>query len=217
MAATALVEIAAARPQCLQARSLSSRSKLPFKAALYRDTLLWRIEELARSALRAYDCEDHVSGIILARAAMETIAALNSLHHLVTKYEGGEADRIDDTLMSMLMGSRTRDDRPNALNILGAIDRLTKSLTAMRKLYDELSEYAHPNDCGTASSFAVLKTVPLSATFTRRGEQYDRRAWLLIESMATSLMLVMPLYAELVAAAPQFALRCEADAEGMGG
>jgi hypothetical protein len=154
--------------------------------------IAWRIEELGRSALDAYDRDDHVAGIVLTRATTETIAALNSLHRLVTRYEGGAIDALDATLMSMLMGSRVRDDRPDSINILNAVDKLTKRLPAIRALYDQLSEYAHPNDAGTASSFAMLNTVPLSATFTAHGEQYERRAWLMIECLATSLMLVMP-------------------------
>ncbi|GGO94107.1 hypothetical protein [Stakelama pacifica] len=213
-AADALVKIAAARPAQLAARETARRSKLPFKAALYRDSLLWRTEELGRSALGAYDRDDHVAGIVLTRATIETIAALNSLHRLVTRYQGGGIDTLDATLMSMLMGSRVRDDRPDAINILNAVDKLTKTLPAFRALYDQLSEYAHPNDAGTASSFAILNTVPLGATFAARGEQYERRAWLMIECLAASLMLVMPLYVELVDAGPAFARQCDADVDG---
>lgn len=216
-AAAALMAIAAARPLQLEARRLARRSKLPFKAALYRDSLLWRIEELGRSALDAYDRADHVSGIVLTRATIETVAALNSLHLLVTRYQGGDIDRLDATLMSMLMGSRVRADRPDAINVLNAVDKLTQAIPAFRALYDQLSEYAHPNDAGTASSYAVLDIVRLGATFTERGEQFERRAWLLIECLATSLMLVMPLYRELLAAAPGFARLSDADAGGKPG
>jgi hypothetical protein len=216
-AASALLAIAAARPAELDARRLARRSKLPFKAALYRDALLWRIEELGRCALGAYDRTDHVSGIVLTRATIETIAALHSLHRLVTRYQGGDIEGLDATLMSMLMGSRAREDRPDAINVLNAIDKLTKSVPAFRALYDQLSEFAHPNDAGTASSYAVLDIVDLGATFTARGEQFERRAWLLIECLATSLMLVMPLYDELLVAAPAFARRCDADAGSKAG
>lgn len=210
-AGAALAQIAAARPQALDARRTARRSKLPFKATLYRDSLLWRIEELGRSALNAYDRDDHVAGIVLTRATIETIAALNSLHRLVTRYKGGDIETLDAKLMSMLMGSRVGDDRPDAINILNAVDKLTKTLPAFRALYDQLSEYAHPNDPGTASSFAVLDIVRLGANFTRRGEQYARRAWLLIECLATSLMLVMPLYEELSTGASNFARLCDSD------
>ncbi len=215
-AGVALAHLAAARPQRLDARTTARLSKLPFKAMFYRDSLLWRIEELGRSALGAYDSGDHVAGIVLTRATIETIAALNALHRLITRYEGGAVDKLDETLMSMLLGSRVRDDRPDAINILNAVDKLTKTLPDFRKLYDQLSEFAHPNDAGTASSFAVLDMAPLGATYTSRGEQYERRAWLMIECLATSLMLVMPLYKELVEAGPEFARRCDTDAAASG-
>lgn len=210
-AATALADIASARPATLVAAALAKRSKLPFKAALYRDSLLWRIEELGRAALQAYDLGDHVSAILITRGLMETVAALHSLHHRITHYKGGDPDGLDKTLMSMTLGSRSRDDRPDALNILGAIDKLTKKIPAFRSLYDELSEYAHPNDAGTAYSFSVLTEQPLSARFTPRGEYFDRRAWLMVECLATTLLLVMPVYRELLTGAPAFAALCDLD------
>jgi hypothetical protein len=161
-AGAALAQIAAARPQALDARRTARRSKLPFKATLYRDSLLWRIEELGRSALDAYDRDDHVAGIVLTRATIETIAALNSLHRLVSRYEGSDIETLDETLMSMLMGSRVRDDRPDAINILNAIDKLTKTLPAFRALMTSranmpipMTPGPHPrSQCSTSSGSA---------------------------------------------------------------
>lgn len=211
-AGAALEAIALARPAQLRARDLSRLSKLPFKAAFYRDSLLWRIEELGRAALRAYDEGDHVAGILLARGTIETVAALWELHRLVSDYRGDAIDALDEALMKMLMGSRVRDDRPASPNILTALDRMTKSLPDFRAIYDQLSEFAHPNDAGTASSFAKLDIVRLEATFGPAGENHDRRAWLLIEGLATSLLLVLPLYHEVCASFPAFARLCETDA-----
>jgi len=207
----ALADIRAALPTELQARALSRRAKIPFKAALYRDSLLWRIDELGHAALAAYDQPHHVAAILITRGVVESVAALDSLHHLVTTYRGGNIEDLDDTLMKMLMGSRVRDDRPDAINILTAVDRLSKRVQTFRWLYDQLSEFAHPNDAGTATSFARIDRKGTYASFGQLGEDAGRRAWLLIECLSTSLMLVRPLYDELVVRLAPFIALCEAD------
>lgn len=207
----ALVEIRAALPSELQARALSRSAKIPFKVALYRDSLLWRIDELGHSALAAYDHPHHVAAMLLARGVMESVAALDALHHLVATYRGGDIETLDDTLMKMLMGSRVRDDRPGAINILSAVDRLSKRVSGFRSLYDQLSEFAHPNDAGTASSFARIDPKGQHAIFGQIGEDPGRRAWLLIECLSTTLMLVRPLYDDLIARFAPFIAFCEAD------
>jgi hypothetical protein len=207
----ALADIKATLPAELQARALSRRAKIPFKVALYRDSLLWRIDELGHAALAAYDQPHHVAAILITRGVMESVAALNSLRHLVTTYRGGNPETLDDTLMRMLLGSRVRADRPDAINILNAVDRLSKVVPTFRRLYDQLSEFAHPNDAGTAASFARINSRGTYASFGQLGEDAARRAWLLIECLSTSLMLVRPLYDEIVVRFAPFIAQCEAD------
>jgi hypothetical protein len=210
-AVKALADIRAVLPSGLHAHALSRRAKIPFKVALYRDSLMWRIDELGHAALAAYDQPQHVAAILITRGVVESVAALNALHHLVTTYPGGKLETLDDTLMKMLMGSRVRDDRPDAINILTAVDRLTKRVPTVRWLYDQLSEFAHPNDAGTATSFARINRNGTNASFGQLGEDAGRRAWLLIECLSTSLMLVRPIYDELVVRFAPFIALCEAD------
>jgi len=54
----------------------AKNSTLPYKAARYREALMWRITELGRNAQDCFGSESMVSGILLARAAVETSAAL---------------------------------------------------------------------------------------------------------------------------------------------
>ncbi len=74
------------------------------------------------AALAAYDQQHHVAAILVTRGVMESVAALDHLHHLATTYRGGALDALDDKLMKMLLGSRTREDRPAAITILTALD-----------------------------------------------------------------------------------------------
>jgi hypothetical protein len=214
-AGEALTVIAAILPRGVQARVFSARAKIPFKVALYRDSLMWRIEELGRAALEGYDRRNHTAAILLVRGTMESVAALWSLHALVTGYRGGDHDSLDDKLMRMVLGSKIRTEHPDPFNVLTTIQRLSKTLPNFGPLYDELSEYAHPNDAGTTSSFAKIDRRGTQAIFSRDGENPERRAWLLIECLATTLLLVMPLYNEIGSCFLSFVRYCEADIDAL--
>jgi hypothetical protein len=117
--------------------------------------------------------------------------------------------------MTSIFGTRNRDDRPKARNILSDVDRVAKRGPAFPHLYDELSEYAHPNDSGTVTAFVRMDPGGQAALFTTLGEDAERRAWTLIESLSTTLMLAVALYADLNDLLPTFAKKCEADIDGL--
>jgi hypothetical protein len=214
-AAQALAAIAGKLPRRLQARVFSKRAKIPFKVALHRDSLMWRIEELGRASLDCYDRDQHTAAILLVRGTMESVAMLWMLHGLVKGYQGGDPDRLDMKLMRLVLGSKARADRPDPVQVLVAIRKISKTLTHFEALYNDLSEYAHPNDAGTASSFARIDPRGTQAIFDAAGENAARRAWLLIESLATTLMLVMPLYDDIASSWLRFVEKCEADIEAL--
>ena len=71
-AVKALAEIRAVLPAELHERALSRSAKVPFKVALYRDSLLWRIDELGHAALAAYDQPQHVAARRWPGQALQT-------------------------------------------------------------------------------------------------------------------------------------------------
>src|SRR5262245_45447127 len=87
-------------PKQLDAMAISQMSKLPWKALLFRESLSWRMAELARSALDSFNNNNLVAGIILARAVVETTAALWYLCGKVNAaVESKIVGDIDDHLM----------------------------------------------------------------------------------------------------------------------
>jgi hypothetical protein len=95
----------------LDAMAVSPASKLPYKAMLYCEGLLWRMAELSRAAFENFENDRLVSAILLTRAAVETSAALWYLWARldVTVQSGNLAD-IDDCLMRLTMGTKTNLD-----------------------------------------------------------------------------------------------------------
>src|SRR5437870_10275788 len=63
-------------PRRVDPMAVSPTAKLPFKALSYRETLIWRMDELGRSAFESFENNKLASAILLTRAAVETSAAV---------------------------------------------------------------------------------------------------------------------------------------------
>lgn len=88
-----------------------SRSKVPFKALAYRETLIWRMSELARAAFDNFEGDRLAAAILLTRAAIETTAALWFLLTKLSKaVNAGNIENVDHHLMRLVMGNKTWND-----------------------------------------------------------------------------------------------------------
>jgi len=146
-------------PRRVDGFALSAKSKLPWKVLLYRESLTWRIAELAKSALDDLVNDKLVSSIVLTRAAIETSAALWFLSAKVNVVvDSSTVGDIDEYLMKLAMGTATgwpetessdglTMPRPVKVNkFLAAVD---KDIDDFSRQYGILSDYAHPNWAGT--------------------------------------------------------------------
>jgi len=61
-------------PQSVDVRALGVMSKAPFQLLCTREALIWRTEELARTACDALERDDFAAAAILARAVTENAA-----------------------------------------------------------------------------------------------------------------------------------------------
>jgi hypothetical protein len=125
---------------------ISPESKLPFKALLYHEALIWRMAEMSRGAFENFERNNLAVAILLTRAAVETSAALWYLSSkLDATLQAGTVGDIDDYLMRLMMGSRTNPELPPAISVLTFVDCVEKDVEGFRHQYDMLSEFSHPN------------------------------------------------------------------------
>jgi hypothetical protein len=57
---------------------------------------------------------------------------------------------VDDTIVRLVMGSRSEPLLPGAINVLTFVDKVERDIPGFRRSYDKLSEIAHPNWAGTS-------------------------------------------------------------------
>ncbi len=154
-------------PQSVDAAALGVMEKAPFQLLCTREALIWRMEELARTACDALEQHDFTTAALLARATIESAALGWKLMEVLDDRGKLPPQELNDTLMRMLVGSRLWSDGPQALQILSCIDRMNKRVAGVRKSYDMLSEIAHPNWRGVFGMYAETDEPKFTAHFGR--------------------------------------------------
>jgi hypothetical protein len=150
--------IANSLPTRIEAAALPLQSRIPFKALSLRELLFHRASALASPAVSLYESGNAVSGVVLTRAFMETVALMIELHDKLNSFlTNRDENGFETYLTKCLFANRYTDGGEMSeyftKSILTPIDKFDKKVTGFRATYDTLSEYAHPNWSGLWGSF----------------------------------------------------------------
>lgn len=186
-------------PKGVDPASISLIAKIPFKAIVLRETLLYRIAELGETAIELYEKRNRItSAFLITRAVHETTALLYwSYYRMERVVDNNDIGDFDKFIMKVLMGWKKVDkDTPmESYNILTAIDKIDKiSNGSFRKVYDLLSEYCHPNYLGVYSLYG--KTDHAKIMVDLGSEKPDNPEKLGLHSFVASLILFKMYYSK---------------------
>jgi hypothetical protein len=162
----------------LDAADVSVRAKLPFHVIQHREGLAWRCAELAADARDAISARRWAAASLLVRAAVETAAACWYLKNKVAAAISTKlTSDLDAAVHRSLLGSRTSDVLPEAINVMTFVQAVDKELQGFLGQFERLCEFAHPNWAGTASLFSETDIEKRAVTFGRhpRGADYVER------------------------------------------
>ncbi len=199
----------ASLPRRVDAMAVSPTSKLPFNVLCYRETLIWRMSELGRSAFENYENDKLASAILLTRAAVETSAALWYLCGKIEAIaESGIVGDSGDYMMRLMMGSKTDPALPEAINVLTFVKRVEKDIEGFLHQYDSLSEFAHPNWAGTALLYSKPDPTNLWTDFgaNLRSENSKNIG---VVNLSVALMFFERSYNRIADLMPGFITLCE--------
>jgi hypothetical protein len=189
---------------------VSTIAKIPYKALEIREALLYRATDLADAACMLFEKENLVSAACVSRALQETVAVLFCVNRRVKEtIKNKDIDRLDDDLMIILMGTKNNPELPDPKNILSMIDRVDKEIPSFRALYDNLSEFAHPNWAGTLGIYSKINKEKVWTDFGRNIKGGDAVRYQAIPVLYASLKLIVHIYDEFVEFLPQLATICE--------
>lgn len=191
-----------------------SKSKIPFKADAYRETLIWRVTQLGHCALENFLREWIAAAVLLTRATVETTAALWYVRKKVSAaVESNDLGKIDADLMRLQFGSKQWEEFPTAINVLTFVDTVDKDIEGFRKQYDALSEIAHPNYAGTTGLFSTMDREKILIDFGHNS-QYTFNATLSgMANLSTALLVFEHCYNKMAELMPAFVALCELDLE----
>jgi hypothetical protein len=187
-----------------------SRSKLPFKALLYREALIWRVTELGMAAFENFDANRLAAAILLTRAAVETTAVLWYLcNKITTALKAGSLGDIDDYLMRLSLGSRVWEELPDTINVLTFVDCVNKTVDGFRRQYDSLSEYSHPNYSGTTGLYSKNDTENILIDFGSNVRSTDGPKHIGVINLSVALTMFEHTYNKLADVMSDFVALCE--------
>lgn len=157
----------ASLPQSVDVVALGVRSKAPFQLLCTREALIWRTEELARTACDALERGDFAAAAILTRAVIENVALIWKLKDVLETRGKYDRQQLNDLLMRLLGGSKNWPEAPNPVNVLTCLEKIGKEIPGILPSYNSLSEIAHPNWHGVAALYSNNDEQSLIAYFGR--------------------------------------------------
>lgn len=207
-------------PERVDAMGVSPTSKLPFKVLLYREALIWRMAELGRAAFENFEQDRLVAAIVLARAAVETSAALWYLCAKVAiAVESDSVGDIDDYLMKMVVGTatgapKTNDSTthvalPRPVRVDAFLKQADKDIEGFSHQYGVLSEYAHPNWAGTVLLYAKHDPENRLTDFGQNIRKADSTKCIGVMNLSVALAMFETSYNRITALIPAFTKLCE--------
>jgi hypothetical protein len=194
----------ASLPQSVDAVALGVRSKAPFQLLCAREALIWRMEELARTACDSLERDDLAAAALLARATIESTALAWKLMEILDDRQKISPEALSELLRRILVGSRLWPDAPQALQILGCIDRMDKRVPGVRKSYEILSEIAHPNWRGVLGMHAKPDNAKLTASFGRGLRSTEGTKAQIVNAMLGALALFELSYNRIAEEMPKY-------------
>lgn len=153
-----LAQMRVSLPGKVEATKTSRKAKLPFFTVCLRECLLFRIVELGEAACKLIRAGELVAAAILIRALLESVALIVLLDQRVKNViENGEITALDDLVSRSLVGCRNQATPLEAINVKTILGHASKKVEGMERVYDELSEIAHPNWGGLLGAYGTLK------------------------------------------------------------
>jgi len=149
----------AALPDAVDAVKQGITHKTVFYLLVARESLLHRVSGLAEDTFLLIDAGRYLSAAILTRSMLESTAVLGFLLRSVETFERtNDVQALYGRVARVVVGARNGEEGdPVSVHVLDAIRDSDARLpvSGLMRLYENLSEYAHPNWSGLLGSFGA--------------------------------------------------------------
>lgn len=132
--------------------------KAPYRSLQLREVVYWRLLDLLDQSLPLHKSGHGLGSRILLRSALETLAILIYLNQQMAAVldRSMSFNDFSKSTQRLVLGSKVEGDPEQAVNILTVLKHCDKKYKGMKRLYDDLSESAHPNYQGMSAGYAKI-------------------------------------------------------------
>lgn len=137
----------------------SNQGKIPFKVHSFMEIMNLRMIDFSESAELLIKNNHIIPALPIIRALFENIAVTYRIVTAVEKsLENNKLEvNFDELITKISFGTKINEpDEIAATNILTQIDKIDNEYNGLRKFYDSLSEFVHPNSDGVIGSYSEL-------------------------------------------------------------
>jgi len=150
--------------------ALGVMSKSPYKILCAREALIWRLTELSQYACDALEKRDAVAGTTLTRSVFESALVLWRLSKILENRHAIEAEKFNDDIDKILLGSRTIEVMPQSINVKTFVEFFGRTFPKASTIYDRLSEVSHPNWAGAHGMYSTTDREKFVTRFGKKSE-----------------------------------------------
>jgi hypothetical protein len=184
--------------------ALNVWSKAPFQLLCVRESLIWRLEELARCACNGLERGDLAAAALLTRAAMETVALCWKMLDLLRQHDKKSAGELSGLFMRAVSGARNWDEMPESYHVMDLVRGVERRVPGFLASYESLSEIAHPNGQGLFGLFGTVDNEKYTAAFGRNTQKTFPLRGMIAEALLGALEIFTPAYNHMADELPKF-------------
>lgn len=160
-----------------------------FRVWMLRELAFWREHDLMVQSYALHQQGHGLGARILLRSGFETLATFTYLNLLMGQVLDGELNfhLFGEKTAKLLLGARNNADMPDAINILTVLGKCDKRYPGLMKIYESLSESAHPNYEGLMGGYSTTNQNEYETTLSNRWMELhgDRHPEALLLCMGT--------------------------------
>jgi hypothetical protein len=176
-------------PKEIDVAALGVKAKAPYQLLCARESLAWRVEELARNACDALERDDFAAAGLLVRGATETVALVWKLMDVLDDRNNHAPEELNNVLMSALVDwKKEPGELPEAYNVLTLVQRMDRAIGGgVAGTFDNLSELARPNWGGTLALYGKTDRENFITYFGRALRDGERHATMIANALLGAL------------------------------
>lgn len=160
--------------------SIAHKWKLTYRLIVVREGICWRLMDLLEQAYKIGRQGMFVGARILTRSALETLCFLIYMNRKMQQVVENKLsfDDFQELTTRFLLGAKNNDEMPIPVNVMNFVQESEKKYRGIEKIYNDLSETAHPNYDGICQGYTKLNREEFETEFgvfwqERFGNQHE--------------------------------------------